>query len=225
MKKIYIFSYGLYPRQITLETLTALRECGEVYSHSLDAGLAGKFANLVPGLRLTPCRQNKAAGAVAAGLRKHSVVGLLTYGNPLFLNRTAAELIKAAGKGRTKVRVFAGVSSIDAIINLFNLNPYSPRGLRLVDVGSCLRGPAFTPEMDTLFFVPYLLNAPGNSGSRTEFLRAAKKAYPASAAAWLADCASISCSKGKKLRGKISGLPALLKKLHERHTIFIPAVK
>ena len=52
MKKLYIFSYGLYPGQVTLETLAAMRECGAVYTHCLDKSTAARFVKLAPGLKL-----------------------------------------------------------------------------------------------------------------------------------------------------------------------------
>ena len=139
MKKLYLFSYGLYPGQVTLETLAAMRRCGAVYTHCLDKATAGQFAKLAPGLKLTAGlgREETAAAAVSA-LEKHDTVGFLTYGNPLFLNQTAAAVMKAAAGKKAAVSVFAGVSSFDALVNLFNLNKYSPRGLRLVDAAASI---------------------------------------------------------------------------------------
>lgn len=226
MKKLYIFSYGLYPGQITLETLAAMRECGEVYSHCLDKNTARQFLKFAPGL-ISTAGLDRSATALAAmrGFRKHETVGFLTYGNPLFLNQTAAELLRAAQEKKVRVEVFAAVSSFDALVNLFNLNKYSRRGLRLADTASMASLPEFTPGMDTLFFVPDVLNAPGSGAARKLFLAAAKKAYPAGAPVYLADCASVSSREARVLKGRISALPSLLGKLNERHTIFIPAVE
>lgn len=224
MKKIHIFSYGLYPGQFTLEALAAIKECGEVYTHCLDKTTAERFAGLAPKLKLnTGMDRVQTAGAVAAALARHDTVGFLTYGNPLFLNQTAAELIKAAAARKAAVRVFAGVSSFDALVNLFNLNKFSPRGLRLVDAAASIDAPSFTPDMDTLVFVPDVLNIGGNSAARKLFIAAAAEAYPADAPVYLADCGSISGREPRVVRGKISGLVSLLKKVNKRHTIFIPA--
>jgi len=226
MKKLYIFSYGLYPEQITLETLAAMRECGEVYSHCLDAATARKFAAYAPGLRLTAgLDRRQTAEAAARGLEKHDTVGFLTYGNPLFLNQTAAELIAAALRKKARVKVFAAVSSFDALVNLFNLNKYSDGSLRVADTATLVYRPVFTPGTDTLFFVPDVLNLPANAALKKKFVAAAQKAYPASAPVYLADCASISSREAAVLKGKISSLPALLAKVNERHTLFLPAVK
>jgi precorrin-6B methylase 1 len=226
MKKLYIFSYGLYPGQLTLETLAAIRQCGAVYSHCLDKTSARQFAKLVPGLELTAGLDRRAtAQAAVSALDRHDTVGFLTYGNPLFLNQTAAEVMKAAAAKKAAVSVFAAVSSFDALVNLFGLNKYSPRGLRLVDAAASLDDPFFTPEMDTLIFVPDVLNLPENAGRKKQFVAAALKAYPRSAPVCLADCASISSHPAKVIKGKIIGLPTLLKKVNERHTMFIPAVK
>ncbi|MDO8805598.1 MAG: SAM-dependent methyltransferase [Elusimicrobiota bacterium] len=226
MKKLYIFSYGLYPGQITLETLAAMRQCGAVYTHCLDKATAGQFSKLAPGLKLNAgLNREETARAAVSALAGHDTVGFLTYGNPLFLNQTAAEVMKAAAGKKAAVTVFAGVSSFDALVNLFNLNKYSPRGLRLVDAAASVDRPFFTPDMDTLIFVPDVLNLPENAARKKDFVAAALEAYPPTARVFLADCASISGRSVKVVKGKISGLGALLEKINERHTIFIPAVR
>ena len=224
MKKLYIFSYGLYPWQMTLETLAAMRECGAVYSHCLDAHTERQFLKIAPGLKLTAGLDRDAAvRAAVQGLKKHDVVGFLTYGNPLFLNRSAAELAAAAGK-KAKVSVFAAVSSFDALVNLFDLNSFSTRGLRLVDTASSLDQPDFTPDIDTLFFVPYALNRPANTAAKKKFIAAAARAYPESAQVYLADCASVVCRSPRVVKSSMGGFGRLLSGLNERHTLFIPAV-
>jgi len=209
---------------MTLETLAAMRECGAVYSHCLDGQTAKQFRKIAPGLNLIPGTDRvSAVKAAVRGLEKHGVVGFLTYGNPLFLNRSAAELAEAAGK-KAEVRVFAAVSSFDALVNLFNLNSFSTRGLRLVDTASTLGRPDFTPDIDTLFFVPYTLNRPGNAAAKKKFIAAAARAYPWSAQVYLADCASVARRDPKVVKGLVRGLGKLLPLMNERHTLFIPAV-
>lgn len=226
MKKILIFSYGLYPGQVTLETLAAMKSCGAVYTHCLDKGTAAQFSRLAPGLRLNAgLDRAQTARAAAAALARHDTVGFLTYGNPLFLNQTAAEVMKAAAAKKAQVSVFAGVSSFDALVNLFGLNKFSRRGLRLVDAAASVDAPHFTPDMDTLVFVPDVLNLKANASAKKSFVAAAQKAYPPAAPVFLADCASISRREPRVIKGKISGLAALLGRLNERHTVFIPAVK
>ncbi len=226
MKKLYIFSYGLYPGQVTLETLAAMRRCGAVYTHSLDKATARKFEGLAPGLRLTAGldRRGTALAAIAA-LENNDTVGFLTYGNPLFLNQTAAEVLKAAAGVKAEVRVFAAVSSLDALVNLFRLNRFSTRGLRLVDAAASIDKPFFTPDMDTLVFVPDVLNLPANGACKKRFIAAAVKTYPRAAAVYLADCASIANRSDRVIKGKIGALAVLLAKVNERHSLFIPAVK
>lgn len=225
-KTLCLFSYGLHPDQVTLETLAAMRGCGAVYTNCLDAGTVHLFPHLGPRLKLmTSLDRAETARIVASGFREHDTVGFLTYGNPLFLNQAAAGVIKAAAGSKPRVRVFPAVSSFDSLVNLFNLNKYSPAGLRLVDAASALSRPAFTPEMDTLIFVPDVLNLPANAGYRKKFLAAARKAYPSSAPAYLADCASLACNSEKVEKGSVGGLEKLLSLVNGRHTIFIPAVK
>lgn len=226
MKKLYIFSYGLYPGQVTLEALAAMKQCGAVYTHCLDEATAARFAGLAPGLKLnTGLSREATAKAAVAALAKCDTVGFLTYGNPLFLNQTAAEVMKAAAAKKAAVHVFAGISSFDALVNLFNLNKFSPRGLRVADAAASIDAPHFTPDMDTLIFVPDVLNLKANAAAKKAFLSAARAAYPASACVYLADCASISAAEAKVIKGTVGALASLLKRVNERHTLFIPAVK
>lgn len=225
MKKLILFSYGLHPGQVTLETLAAMRICGEVYTHCLDKKTAASFSRMAPGLKLTVgLNREKTAAAAAAALKRHDTVGFLTYGNPLFLNQTAAEVVRAAEAAGAAVDVRPAVSSFDALVNLFNLNKYSRRGLRLVDAASSIDDPLFTPDMDTLIFVPDVLNLGKNSAAKKRFLAAASAAYPASAPAYLADCASISGRRDSVVKGTTGRLGALLRRA-KNHTIFIPAVR
>lgn len=225
MKKLYIFSYGLHPGQVTLETLAAMRECGEVYSHCLDKAAARQFAAFAPRLKLTPgLNLTESARAAVGGLKKHNTVGFLTYGNPLFLNRTVPELMKSAAAAGAEVRVFAAVSSFDGLVNMFNLNKFSPAGLRVADTAALLYGPVFTPGMDTLFFVPYVLNLPGNEGPRADFAAGLRAAYPPAAPVYLAQYGSVS-EQSRAVKGSAGRIIPLLAKLNERHTIFIPAAR
>lgn len=224
MKKLYIFSYGLHPGQVTLETLAAMRECGAVYSHCLDAAVKKQFSRFARRLTAVDGRDRRgAAQAAVRALEKYDTVGFLTYGNPLFLNRTADALIEAAGK-KAEVKIFAAVSSFDGLVNMFNLNKFSPPGLRVADTAALLHKPVFTPDTDTLFFVPYALNLPGNESCRAAFAAGLKAAYPPSAPVYLAECGAVS-QQDKAVTGRVSGIAALLNRVNERHTLFVPAVR
>jgi hypothetical protein len=224
MKKLCVFSYGLHPYQMTLETLAAMRGCGAVYTNSLDPASLPSFRKLTPGIKLTGRLSHRGTALeVAKGFSKHDKVGFLTYGNPLFLNRSAYEVIRAAREKKAEVEVLPAVSSLDALINIFDLNKYSPYGLRLVDAAASSDRHFFFPEMDTFIFVPYILNMPVCTGRKRKFLAAAAKAYAASAPVYLADCASISNTKTTVEKSTIAGLPALLEKLKQSHTLYFPA--
>lgn len=225
MKTLYLFSYGLRPSQLTLEALAVMKKCAEVYTHCLDPVSAMRFRDIAPSLRLnTGLGREATARAAAAALDRHDAVGFLTYGNPLFLNQTAAEVLKAAARKGASVRVVPGVSSFDALVNVFRLNKFSPHGLRVVDAASLGADQQFTPGMDTLVFVPDTLNCAGREPAREKFIVGAAEAYPPSAPAFLAECASICSEKDAVTEGTVGGLRLLLEKAHERHTLFLPAV-
>lgn len=134
MKKELIFaSFGLYAEQITLETITALRQCDKVYltcarraEEKLLFTLFPK-AELIGGLPLEALKLK-----VMETFLKHDRVGVLDYGDPSFLCFFSEGLRKACLKNKVGFRKCQAISSVNALIADLGLGRLGPGGLYLV---------------------------------------------------------------------------------------------
>jgi len=224
-KRLVICSYGLEPKHITLETLSALKKCGAVFSHSLEGGAGdfiaqscAKFENLRgldgPGI----------AARLKEAFAEHDTVGFLTYGNPFFLNAATVRIKAGMAAAKVKVSVLPAVSSFDSIVNMLDLNKFSLAGLRLVDAAASMGDTRFTPEMDTLFFsvgVP----TPGNGNKRrAAFLKGLAAAYPGGHPVTVVNCPCIGDASGRRIKTTVSRLGGVFAKVDKVSTILVPAV-
>lgn len=225
-KTLIMASYGLQPKQVTLETLAGLKECGIVFSHCLDRGgndlIARSCAKFEPlrGLSL-----DETAARVKKAFSTHDTVGFITYGNPFFLNATAAKINREMASAGVGVTVLPAVSSFDSIVNLMDLNKFSLAGLRLVDTAAAMKEMRFTPEMDTLFFVVGDLNLKGNEKYRESFLGGLIKAYPGAHSVRIINCPAIEDAAGRVVATTVSELKTVFSKADKASTILVTAVK
>ncbi len=225
-KTLIIASCGLEQKHITLETMGALKKCGTVFSHCLDAadgGFIAKACARFESLREVP-RYGMAARLKEA-FREHDVVGFLTYGNPLFLNRTTARLTGEMAASGIRVTVLPAVSSFDSIVNLMDLNIFSPAGLRLVDTGPAVKDLKIAAEMDTLFFVAGELNAPGCERARGIFLKKLEAAYPGRHPVFLINLPCIGSEPERLVKTTVSGLKTVLSGADRLTTILVRAYR
>ena len=224
-KTLYIFSYGLRPSQITLETLAALKKCDLVFSHSLEGGTGDFISKACKEFRLLrELNQRQIVSSVKKAFLTCRTVGFLTYGNPFFLNATTALINTEMKRAGICVRVMPAVSSFDAIVNLMDLNKYSTSGLRLVDVAAVMEDIPLTPEMDTLFFVIGDLNLKRNCRHREKFFKNLKKTYPGIQSCVLINCACIGDGSGRLIKTSVARLNKAFNKVDKVTTLFIPAV-
>jgi uncharacterized protein YabN with tetrapyrrole methylase and pyrophosphatase domain len=225
-KTLIIASFGLLPKQVTLETLAGLKKCGIVFSHSLDRGgnelIARSCARFEPlrGLSL-----DETAGRVKKAFSSHDTVGFITYGNPFFLNATAALINREMKAAKINVEVLPAVSSFDSIVNLMDLNKFSLNGLRLVDTAAAMKAMKFTPAMDTLFCVIGDLNLKGNGKYKAAFLKGLAVAYPGSHPVSIINCPAIEDPAGRLVKTTVSKFKAVFSKVDKTSTVLVPAVK
>lgn len=225
-KTLYIFSYGLKPSQITLETLSGLKKCDIVFSHCLSQGPGNFISKACKEFRmLEKLGVSRISEEILKAFLTRETIGFLTYGNPFFLNATTARINKVMKKAGIGVQVLPAVSSFDSMINLMAQNKYSAYGLRLVDVAFVLRDVPLTPEMDTLFFVVGDLNLKGNELLRDKFLNKLKRTYPETQEAVLINCADITDESDRQLKTSVARLKKDFHGADKATTLFIPAVK
>jgi siroheme synthase len=229
LKVLMMASYGLEPKHITLETLAVLKKCDVVYSDCLD----GRKSDFI----IKSCRHfeslrggspEETVSKVLAAFSASDTVGFVTYGNPFFLNDTAFRIKKKLEAARIKIKVLPAVSSFDSIVNLMDLNEFSRSGLRLVDAAAASVAPggiAFTPNMDTLFFVVGGFNLGRGKDSRSAFLKGLGKFYPGKHPVSIINCPTVEKAEGRLVNTTVSGLKAALRRADDASTILVHAVK
>ncbi|HAN05271.1 MAG TPA: hypothetical protein DCW72_00050 [Elusimicrobia bacterium] len=221
MKKLSIVSYGLVsPSQMTLESAGALRSCGIVYCKSADTSTAKIIRSM--GIPLAPFSGRDYPGMlkdVLEAFKKHTRVGVLTYGNPFFLSTQISDIISAVPP-QVEVEVLPGISSFDTLINMFAMSALSGKGLFIADLNSFMTNPEFEPGPDIFFFAPFRLNAEGNAKFRAKFIKALSGKYARRFPVYLVKC-NPAPERVEVLKGCMSCLPALLKRCDEQHTLVI----
>ncbi|MBI4351884.1 MAG: hypothetical protein HY550_10620 [Elusimicrobia bacterium] len=225
-KTLIIASFGLQPKQVTLETLAGLKRCGLVFSHCLERGGKDLLTRSCPGfVSLRGLSLAGTAAKVKKAFSSFDTVGFITYGNPFFLNATAALINKEMAAAGINVTVLPAVSSFDSIVNLLDLNKFSLNGLRLVDMAAAMKALRFTPEMDTLFFVAGDLNLKGNGKCRSAFLGGLEENYPAGHPVTVINCPTIEDDAGRVIKTTVSKFKTVFPKVDIVSTILVPAVK
>lgn len=219
-REFLVCSCGLGGRaRFPLETLAALRTCGLVLSNTLDEKTAASLSSL--NVRVRRLDGQCSPSDAAAALRRHARVGLVTYGNPYFLNHSLPALLRAL-PADTGVEVLPAVSSFDALVNLLGLSRIPAAGLLSLDLNTFDSSSALRREADTFLFAPFVLNLPGRGGRRAALLRAAEAAYPPGWPVY-----AIRCSDGPSghevLAGCVGCLDALLERCGLQHTLVIPS--
>lgn len=136
--EVLLCSYGLYPEQITCETLGELRASDVIF---LDSPPPRFTAWLGTGPRLVA---DAARGRVrSAGLREKALavareaakgqrVAVVSYGNPGLLSVFPRFLAAECGRLGLKLRTLSAVSSFDSLINLVPGVPLERAPIRLV---------------------------------------------------------------------------------------------
>jgi len=224
-KTLNIFSYGLKFSHITLETIEAFKTCGVVYCPVFDKVMAAKFSakfrELGPKLELFSWTgQAHMDKLVLAGFAAQSTVGMLTFGNPAFLNQPFHKLAETAAARGIQTVFFNAVSSIDALITLFRLNLENE--LRLVETTRFTKKTVLTPGVNTMFFSIHD-GSPAGRRSKQVFLSRLSAAYRADAAVYLAACGAGENGEDSLLKSTVGELALLLGRATEKHTLFIPA--
>ncbi|MDT8287741.1 MAG: hypothetical protein RQ748_11575, partial [Elusimicrobiales bacterium] len=104
-----------------------------------------------------------------------------------------------------------------------DLSGFNADTLRIVDVCSLCEGAMeLTPRLNTLFFVPWVLNIPDRAARKSRFFTMTSRAYPAGAPAYLIDCLDPHTPAAVQ-ETTVKGLRAAFPSVGHRHTLFIPA--
>jgi len=167
------------------------------------------------------------AAGITAALKTGGTAAFLTYGNPFFLN-TAAGLLKAGLEKRgVAVEVLPAVSSFDAMVNLLDLNEFSPAGMRLIHAGLSGGEITFFPEMDTMVFMMDNLNRvekPEHAGVKAKFLGNLAAAYPPGHPVYIVNAPFMEDAKGRVVRSTVKKLKRDFARADKNSTLFIPGI-
>lgn len=221
MKKFFAVSYGLgSPGQMTLDALAALKSCDTVYSNSADKTTEGRLTGLGIKLHNSPGKSYEAILAdILGAFKRCGAVGFLTYGNPFFMNPPMEELLTKISEV-AEVNVLPGVSSFDALVNMFGLSALRQEGILVLDLNFFIKKPRLVQGPDVFMFAPFRLKARANAAGRAKFTRALAAAYPPDFPLFLVKC-SADPDRAEILEGKVSSFPALLRRCGEEHTLVL----
>ncbi|MDT8287349.1 MAG: SAM-dependent methyltransferase [Elusimicrobiales bacterium] len=227
MKKEMVFaSFGLYPEQITLETLAALRKCRKVYITSATRARSALLRSLLPGAEiLTGLSFETLVARTAGALPEHGKVGVLDYGDPAFLCAFSSRLKEECLRMKAGFRTLRAVSSLNSLIADLGLGELAPAGLFLATAHSW-EGPgrSVNTSAPVLIFSPDRARLGGDrQGLFARIAQDLRAAYPAGHPVYFVKCAAAPGEKTRIKKARISDLGAGLRKLDFDSTMFIPA--
>ncbi|HAF94924.1 MAG: hypothetical protein A2021_07925 [Elusimicrobia bacterium GWF2_52_66] len=232
-KRLILCSRGLKPGHLTVETMEVLKACDVLFSGCIDAQSSGFFSSLCPRVRIKMVKggpeeiSEKVIEEISRDESCRTAV-FMSYGNTRFLCGPVFQLEKKAKKAGIELFVMDGVSSVDSIVNMMNLNKFATDGLRLVDIDACLKCRkeiVITPGMDTCFFMFWRLLLEENKVRLEKFLRDVRKNYLPHALGYFLNCPSLCAEKGRIIKFRIADLPDNVHRSDKESTLFIPAQK
>ena len=228
MKKELLFcSSGLYPEQITLETIAALKKCGKVFFTCVKKERAGLLSSIFPEAELLsgiPLEMLELT--VLGAFSRHERVGVLDYGDPAFLCTFSENLRQKCLKTGIGFRQYRAVSSLNALIADLGLGKLAPAGLYLATVHSWEAASRFIyPEVPLLLFSPDRTRLDGDpQGLLARVVKDLRRVYASGHAVYFIRCSTSSSGKSSVRRITMAGLGRSLAALKFDTTIYIPAV-
>lgn len=221
--EVVLCSYGLYPEQITFETLDELRGSDIVFLDfpmpRLEAwiGSGPRMIHMASRGGVDKVQLRQRARRITAAARQSKKAAVVSYGNPKFISVFSEALAAECARLKVPLRVLNAVSSFDAVMTL--LPPYSleQNSLRLVCAASS--GLLLEPSAGNLVFS--LQNVADPGPRRAALLRGLEQ-YPAGHPAALLRCrAEGACESVKWLTTGTFPRQLRLAGL-ERYTLYIP---
>jgi len=227
MKKELVFgSFGLYPEQITLETVSALQKCGKVYLTCVKPGREKLLLSLFPGAELVSATAFEGLiRKVMETFHKFERVGVLDYGDPSFLCFFSERLSRECGKRQIRFKKCHAVSSLNSLISDLGLGDLKPGGLYLASVHFWKVPSRFiNPAVPVLLFCPDRFYLDGDpNGVLAQLVKDVQRVYPSDHYLYFAGCRDAS-GKKRMRKVKIARLDSSLSGLKFDTTIYIPAV-
>lgn len=215
---VTLASYGLTPAQMSVESLASLRACDEVYCGAADRGARKVLASF--GLRTRPLVPARLDRAAALRLCRRAAsgrnIGVLTFGDPLFVNAAAPVLARACGELGVPLRTLHAVSSLNVLLGGLGLGSLTPAGVLLCTPASSM---CLNPAVPALVFL-----AEGRSGHTRDLAAAISRLYPAAHPIELVSCRFRPEPLLERRAFPAGRAAAALKAADGSSTLFLPAV-
>ena len=227
MKKELVFgSFGLYPEQITLETISSLRKCGKVFLTCVKPDRAELLFSLFPNAELVSAIAFEAlVRKVIGAFSEYERVGVLDYGDPSFLCVFSERLRKECFKKKIGFRKCHAVSSLNALIADLGLGELKPAGLYLASAHYWNVPSAFIdPSVPLLLFCPdRLMQCRDRRSGLARLAKDIQRVYPPGHYLHFVGCRG-AVGKKRNRKVKVARLRSALPDLKFDTTIYIPAV-
>ena len=231
--RVELCSYGLYPGQLTLETISALRRCDVVFSDALDktssrwmlkycddVRILSEMFPVSEGVKMEKVMRDRAQ-SVLTEAEKGRATGILVYGHPAFLCSVTEIVISECERRDIPYSVQAAVSSLNTVMSAVGQRMLPPAGLRLYSL--CTWDPESQPfhsRAAMLFFDLYAFDS-RNSGLLRDRLLGA---YPAAHKVSFVRCRNVESEESTVIETTIEKLPKTLSRVNlDVCTLFVPA--
>lgn len=135
MKKIYLCSFGLKMKDITVGTLEILKKCELIFLQAFDVGLEEfLIKNKIKGKLIKikhPDNGNfsKIASHIISCSKKNQI-SVLSYGYPTFINGLY-ESLKKKSEGKINIETVYSVGSLNPVIDLAGISEIPSEGLHI----------------------------------------------------------------------------------------------
>lgn len=223
-KKLVLCSYGLHPRQATLEAVKAMKACGVVFSDGNDAWHSGKLREAFGGIKLANetvhepdvlRRIDAKIRRVLDAFKKHDRVGFMVYGHPSFLCNMGDALRARCAAEDIACEVVPGVSSLNTVLDAAGVSDF-PGGVSLFSAPAADNALYFKDTGAHVFvFLPL------NIKNFPLFVKNLKARYPGGHELRVIETDSMA-APGKDLRVRVADARRLPGLLTDRSTLYIP---
>ncbi len=218
--RLVLASYGLNDRQMTIETLVALRECDLIYSESLDGDSRASLERTCPPIiSLRDIAPDDVTDLLISEVRKGKNVAYLTYGDPGILS-PCERFVSRCEKEKIEYRLYPAISSLNVLLWQEKLIKSGAAGVLLSWVGAEIR--AFCIDIPALVFLFGV--KPFNSASVASLIVNIQRAYPSDHVVEVLSYAASTPDNPRRRKYAVSELARAWREADNQSTLYLPAV-
>ncbi|MBI5596368.1 MAG: hypothetical protein HY928_09805 [Elusimicrobia bacterium] len=234
--RLVLAGFGMDLRQMTLETVEAIKSCGVLCTDALDEASLGPLRAYCSDIRILDgggkdgppaAASARKVAAVLDRLAEGREVVVLNYGHATFLSSLAYDLIEACRERGIPYEVLNSVSSLDGVLASLGMTMLWS-GLHIYDAddfAGLMTVVPLNPEVPTIIVkVGYLLK-PHQMASLDSFLSRLGASYPLEHPVTLVVSPWVSEPAGKLVTVPLRDLKAALAGPNEFVTLFVPPLR